>query len=70
MNTDLDDAIMRLLAVVRAGRVAPSGAIICACRNRNAVAAAMEPPCWYCDMAAAADTVERELRYSTHTPGA
>lgn len=54
-------AIEELLAAVDNGTTAPSGVAICACSNRNAVAAGMKPMCWSCELRCCAARVRAEM---------
>ena len=47
---ELQERVAALTETIRLGLMAPSGIPICSCRNRNAVAAGMETPCWYCSV--------------------
>ena len=35
--------------VIRVATFAPSGAVLCCCKNSNAVKSGMEKACWYCE---------------------
>jgi hypothetical protein len=54
----VSDRERKLVDLVKERLHAPSGEIICACLNRNAVASGMEQPCWYCRVRAALQPYE------------
>ena len=52
--------IARLRDTVSPGLTMPSGAPLCVCRSRRAVAAGTERVCWYCELREAMDYDGRE----------
>ena len=57
-NARLIAAAPRMLEMLRDRVTAPSGEVICVCRNRNAVNAGTERACWYCAARALLTEVE------------